>query len=101
MSTAHSTRRTNKYYSTHIRNKWKNLDFCLNERLETMAANIPRPVGHKCRRVENNIASVPMVFMKILLNDSGNTIKVLLNTGASETLVYKKLLKGHKVSKGK
>ena len=66
-----------------------------------MAANIPRPVGHKCRRIENNIASVPMVFMKILLNDSRNTIKALLDTGASETLVYKKPLKCHKVSKGK
>ena len=66
-----------------------------------MAVNIPRPVGCKRRCVENNIASVPMVFMKILINDSGNTIEALIDTGASETLVYKKLIKGHKVSKGK
>ena len=101
MSIAHSTRRTNKYYSKRIRNKCKTLDFYLNRRLESMSTNIPRPVGRKRRSMEAQVASIPMVFMKILHKDTGNTVKALLDTGASKTLVYKKPLKGQKVSKGK
>ena len=101
MSIARSTRRTNKHYSKDIRNKCKTLDFYLNRRLESMSTNIPRPVGRKRRSMEAQVASIPMVFMKLLNEDTGNTVKALLDTGASETLVYKKPLKGQKVSKGK
>ena len=77
------------------------MDTYLNRRLELMSVNIPRPVGRKRRKVDEGTASVPMVFMLIQHNGKGTQVKALLDSGASETLVFKKPLKGQKVSKQK
>lgn len=77
------------------------MDTYLNRRLDLMSTNIPRPVGRKRRKVDEDVASIPMVYMLIEHKDTGNTVKALLDSGASKTLVYKKPLKGQKVSKGR
>ena len=58
-----------------------------------MSLNVPRPVGRKHRKVDEGTASIPMIFMHISHNGQGTQVKALLDSRASETLVFKKALK--------